>query len=795
MPDKNTADIFSLRRTFQNDRNGYGPYIYLPLDRSAKIDTREQLSKLISSYKKSGVHGVIPYSHKNFSITALTDDCGRAWRSAATEVIAAKMQLGYQDDTYIMREYLANTENSDQKVCTVLQKYDYACMEKQHFRKKLHNNGDVMSLCAVNDDNFEVEDLRPYIKDGCLEYDVPDGNWTVEEYVIEPDPESNYINLMDYDVCSAYLSETFGRLDDSLSGRDEDGSSIFSLFLYRDVIYAGKNRRMWHRDFNKRFEELNGFDPAVLYPVLFRTFPGNSGHYRSMLLIVRSSMLNDGYLKACADICKSRRIFCTGYAAESKSTACSWLFGDGQLIHRYASAPGVSMPFAYLYGINAVKVAAGCADALGCDTVTADMFRYFRVLSKDVIYRETMNAFVRGVNMVFAHLGEDRSINPAAGEGFGCIYSKANDLAEYSLFTSRCQSMLRGGEHIADAAIIYPIHSLYTDAYLYQSEVRGFEYPATPESADYMELMNNFLNYAGIDASFIHPNLIIERGYSEKGKFFVNSEGAVGRYKILVLPSLSLVSLKATKIVKKYFDEGGKIIAVGSLPKEATECSITSGFFGRKLNAESPEDIEVREIVEHIFGKDVFNSRIIKRYYKNENENGGIAYFFPPNKSSIDGTSSVSADLLYQAVLKFGIAPDIYIDRLPRREFLGIVNQNLPQFLRIDIDKRLAKGCSMNAIHKRYSGCDIYYFTNTTGEKYYGSILLRGRHVPEEWNPQNGRIRKLTYETVKFRGDVYTKILETLEPSSSLFIVSPVQKPKEYDDEETLEEFFAHENY
>ena len=134
--------------------------------------------------------------------------------------------------------------------------------------------------------------------------------------------------------------------------------------------------------------------------------------------------------------------------------------------------------------------------------------------------------------------------------------------------------------------------------------------------------------------------------------------------------------------------------------------------------------------------------------------------------------------MIYQVTKKLGVAPDVFIDRMPRIEFLGAVNFNLPAFLKIGIDKRLSKGCSMNYIHKKYPDADIYYITNTTAEKYKGSVLLRGQHDLEEWDPYNGRIHRLIGEFVKFRGEIYTKIELSLKASSCTFIVSHEDEEK-----------------
>lgn len=768
-------DPVSLKKQFQSEKEPTGPYIYLPMDCGL---VPGKIEKLIAGYKKSGYSGIIPFTDKNSVVKALTREYYDMYGRIKKEADACQMKLGYLDDSYVMREYIAAQDNAEDVICKILTKYEYSCIEGEKIKINLHRKGKLMSLVAVNDIDLTVTDLRTFAVDNVLEWQVPDGNWNIEEYVCEPDMNAHVINTLDYDISLKFIRTTFGKLAENFSDSETVG---FSLFIYRNIMFAGQNRRMWDEHFNECFEEEYGFDPSPYYTLMFRDFGGNSRRYKCMLMSCRAKMLVEGYLKAVSYYCKAHNVFCTGFPAESKAAACSWLFGDGQMLHKYASAPGVSMPFAYLYGLNGIRIASGAADEMGCDTVTADLFKYYMSLTRDIIYRESMNVFVRGVNMVFAHLGEDRTkentdIVENETPVWGSIFSKGDDLTEYASFVTRIQTMLRGGEHISEIAILYPIHSLHSLVYLYQSKISGFEYPSTPENADYMELMNNFLNYVGIDSTFIHPNALVEHALAENGVLYLSSGQNVMKFKLVILPSMSIISLKALRIIKKFYDEGGKIIATDNLPTEACECGDIFTSVNAALESESAEDREVQEIIKYIFGEDVLDNKKYRMYYKNENEKGGAAYYLPSNKRSVDGTESVAADILFQATENFGIAPDVYIDNMPRREFLGILNYHLPAFMKVGVDKQLASGCSINYLHKKYAGCDIYYFTNTMGEEYHGNILLRGNLTPEEWNPYTGKVRKLAAHTVKFRGEIYTMVEEEIGASSCVFIVSPIQR-------------------
>ena len=238
------ADPAALKKAFLSGRSAYSPYIYLPLDSRGGLDTEERISKLFAGYRKSGFRGVIPFSNKNFSLRPLSEEIAEVYSVIVKAAEEDDLALGYLDDTYVMREYLKALPPEEKAGCRILSEFEYACSENTTFKKKLHATGTLMSLCAVNDDDLTILDLRQFAADGVLEWKVPAGNWNVMEFVCEPDPDEHYVDLMDYRVCSDYLKRTAGTLLDRI---DPDGQ-VFRLFVARNVLYAGRNRRMWHPD-------------------------------------------------------------------------------------------------------------------------------------------------------------------------------------------------------------------------------------------------------------------------------------------------------------------------------------------------------------------------------------------------------------------------------------------------------------------------------------------------------------------------------------------------------------------
>jgi hypothetical protein len=108
---------------------------------------------------------------------------------------------------------------------------------------------------------------------------------------------------------------------------------------------------------------------------------------------------------------------------------------------------------------------------------------------------------------------------------------------------------------------------------------------------------------------------------------------------------------------------------------------------------------------------------------------------------------------------------------MPRVECPGALNLNNPEFSHLGLNDYFPGSGMINHIHKRRGNIDIYYFSNTTEKPYNNYAMIRGKHIPEEWNPHTAKIRKLDYEYVTSRGVTYTRFLMDLTPSEARLIV------------------------
>ncbi len=640
----------------------------------------------------------------------------------------------------------------------VLLRRDYVCYENEHVRYTLHE-GNLMSLVAVSENGKPV-DLRDHIVGGVLDWQIPYGNnWIIYEFLCVDDTERTYTNVLNYEASMTYLESAFSLFEDVFEGYMPD---VLSFISYANLCFPSRNRRDWDPAFNEVFEARYGFDPSPYYPALFSTEIKNAEHLKALFFECRASMLVDGMVKALHDFASSHGLQTVGTVSEPKLSACSFVNGDALLCGKYS--PGAKLDKAYMYGTNSIKIAAASSYNFGEDEVFCDILGDYYKISRKIINNDVLNAYARGANRISAHLPvlADESHSP---EPFVKSEKAPDWQSEFAGFTSRTQALLRGGVHVSDIGLLYPIYTIHSNVNLYNAEIEGYEYPATPDNLDYMTLINSITMYSGHDLTVIHPESLNERCRVENGKLYLDNGKRTECLSVVILPCSETVSLANMRVLLEFYRSGGHLIATGELPHKAFEFSPDKSY-----------DREVAEISAEIFGSDAVNTGIMKNYCYNQNDAGGEAYFLYFSHTAADGTNMTTSRVLNDAICSFDLPYDMYLPDMPRFEATGALNTQYFEFVRLGLVYSIPGGGMLNHIHKRHGKIDVYYFSNTTERDYDSYVLLRGALTPEEWDPHTVTIRPLEYRYVKWQGEIYTKVELKLRHEASVFIISDDEK-------------------
>lgn len=605
--------------------------------------------------------------------------------------------------------------------------------------------GKLLSVVAYNEDRDEVIDLREYIEDDKVVYNCPRGNWRIVQYVSMPDHDGNRPNILSRASSDAYINAAYTLFADVFDGYM--GTTVTHLY-YSSLAFKAINRHDWSDDFNEIFEARYGFDPAPYYPYLFTPGSKNAPRYKALFSDCRARMLRDGFIAAAEAFADANSLNLIGVLSGSKSTQCSPITGDALLNN--TATPGAVLDMGYLYGINSVKVAAGAAFGRAKRDIFVELYRNYQECNFDIMMRDAAHAFARGANLPALHLPVPTATN----------HDQSSRLLR---FTAAMRTCLKGGCQVSDIAVIYPIYYLHSCVNMYSADIEGFEYPDTPSDADYMSVINSICLCAGHDVTLLHPDVIARSARAENDLLRLTGVSDEGGFRVVVIPSQKIASLACMRVLRDYFDAGGRLIATGELPTQAFE-----------YDPADPDknDKEMREISEHIFGKDALDSSIIKTHCENTNPAGGRALFLYFSKTGIDGVSMVSSLDLRRALSAFKIGYDVFAPQMPKYETTGALNASFNEYTRLGLHKHLPDGGMFSHIHKRVDTKDIYYFANTANRVSHTPIFIRGAHVPLCYDPETGAKWHEEYEYVSVCGKVYTRFEISMKPTTFLVVVS-----------------------
>ena len=488
--------------------------LFLFYDLQAFPPSRESVEAYVEKCAQNGIGCLIPCLPATLSPSAEALEQVRVFYEILIhEAEKRNIKLGFHlepvlEQSFYMSSAAAGIAHT--RTRTLIRR-QYFCDPKEQLYLQLRK-GASMSVMAYDDEHADAMDLRPYVKDHTISYTVPDGNWTVEEYICTDEPQYgeppiHTCNILSYDHSMEFLTALLDYMGEPIQAAL--GKTISQLFV-SDICFHAPNRRNWDESFNSVFEARFGFDPAPYYPSLYHFMGERDPHIKSLFMACRAEMLRSGLLAALKAFSDRHGLHLVTAMAEPKLPACSWLNGDTLADSVYS--PCAVQEKAYLYGMNSTHLAASAADNYGSKYVPCELFRDYNKLTTDIAYKDAMNAFGHGANQLMAHWGNhpiEGNIRRRKSDRFRMDILGQEGKFTFPAFVSRVQTLLRGGSRVNDIAMLYPIYALHDKVYLYEAPAGGqFEYPNTPFSCNYMTVLNTVSTYAGQDITILHPEVV-----------------------------------------------------------------------------------------------------------------------------------------------------------------------------------------------------------------------------------------------------------------------------------------------
>lgn len=680
------------------------------------------------------------------------------------------IKVGIHVQSIMEKSYFLDSHPHDDSIrARMLTRMDYFYDKGERVQKSVDPR--VLSITAYDEEFQESHHLTDKICNGILDCEMTDRHLMLHEYMCDiHDAEcgttSMSVNKLSYDAYSRFLEMLLDTLGDV--AKNALGKEI--IFLYAsELCFDTPNRRDWDEGINREFFNTYGTGAEQFYDALFENIGENTPNIKNCFFTVRARMFKDGALCAIKDFAQKHGLDYTYSLCESKMPACSWLFGDGMENFEYSSC--AMLDKAYLYGLNSLRLASSAATQYGNDDIYCDIYKNYHQISRATFYDDALNAFSQGVTRLLTHfpvIKRQTSISVR-------LQKRKNKKQTYyfSNFAMRSQELLSGGNRVCDIAILYPIESIHAGVNLYQKRAHKFEYPPSQIQNDYMTLVNILNVNCAQNAILIHPDELKQCAVRNR-KLALDSRGI--EFKMLFIPGSTITSLEVMEKVKEFFDEGGKIVSTVALPKFASEYIFDSDDeedeFAFMREYGNKNDLKLRDCLKHIFGNDATNSDMIRAYFKHTNVRGGVAYHLCPSKTAADGSLYVDPAIIRNIIHSTNTPLDVYMSNLPAMMNTNGFNTTYPEFTGLGMNKFIPYGGIINHLHKKHGNVDVYFFSNTTHEKYNGTAYLRGKMKPHFYNPFTGARKYLPYRHINHKGYVYTAIPLGLDHGDAVFIVT-----------------------
>jgi len=188
------------------------------------------------------------------------------------------------------------------------------------------------------------------------------------------------------------------------------------------------------------------------------------------------------------------------------------------------------------------------------------------------MYHVAMEQYTKGINQLIPHaVWYDNTKVTFKPELSWRHDTYAGQLPQFNKYMSRLNLMLQNhGRHVADIAVLYPIATMQAGHRL-DGELGHYKGGVVIPEADYVDVGELLATEVCRDYTFLHPEVLDEKCRVEGESLRLNNPINYERYKVVVLPGHETIFWSNLKKIKAFYDQGGKVIATGTLPSKSAE--------------------------------------------------------------------------------------------------------------------------------------------------------------------------------------------------------------------------------
>jgi hypothetical protein len=466
--------------------------------------------------------------------------------------------------------------------------------------------GIYLGAAGMENNTLRRIDLSGQVNNGQLAGRLPSGDWKVMIYTLNPDSSSgrNHVDYLSPEAVRRFIELTYEKYYKAFP--EHFGTTIDYAFYDEPTLRWVEGGRAWTEDFNAKFKKQYGFSPVIYYPALWFDIGKDTEAARNMLLGFRAELYASGFPKTINDWCREHKIQLTGHVDQEEIVNPVSVCGDLMKSFKYQDIPAVDQIFYYGRSSDIYKVISSSANNYDRPIVATECYGAMRKMPVKNLYKEAMDQFAKGINLMEPHAvwyTDKVDIQPdlsPSGITFG------PSLPAYNEYIGRLQSMLQGGQHVADIGVLYPIASLQ-GSYHFGPGDPGMG-GIIPAEADYLDIGKMLSTEIRKDFTFIHPEILDEKCHVEGNKMQLTNKVNKEEFKVFIIPGSRTIQLNNLRKIKNFYDQGGAVIATSVLPDHSAELG---------------KDEEVRQLIRAIFGENAYTAKGLTSITASGNWNTG----------------------------------------------------------------------------------------------------------------------------------------------------------------------------
>ncbi|MCR4825072.1 MAG: hypothetical protein K5849_06935, partial [Bacteroidales bacterium] len=327
----------------------------------------------------------------------------------------------------------------------------------------LPEGGIYVGAVAMNLDTWERRDVSDGFRNGRLSCKVPDGRWKVMLFWLDPafaprSGKGGCVDYLDREAVAKYIDMSFGAYYAHLG---EFFGTVIERTFYDEPTMMQGTGRMWTPKFNEGFKARYGYDPMTLYPALWFDIGPGTAAARNALHSYRTDLFAENYIGQVTEWCRAHGIKSGGHLDQEETRNPVGANGDLMKAFKYQDVPAtddIYYPGRSNVGYKIVSSSAFNWDKpeMFTETFAAYSRPQYAALTPENYMRVSLDQLTMGTNIQIEFEHKFEGIDRFLGRG---------------------GYMLRGGRHVADIAVLYPIASLQA-AYTFPSKAQNGHYYA-----------------------------------------------------------------------------------------------------------------------------------------------------------------------------------------------------------------------------------------------------------------------------------------------------------------------------